>query len=466
MTRIASRKAAALAVAVIAVSAGILAVVALGSSSRQAYKYGPSPSEPFPALWQMNTSGAPYLQSFLSDNTLFTIIDEYNSTHSLFSGADMVNWNVVALSEYSGAARWNRSVVISGEENINPQLSWIPGSILLSGYGSSVTVNGVQEVNGSSIFVMEFNASTGSIDGIAVRHTSPEFGIAGYLLFAGNAVIYSFVGYGGGYLAVGSLPFSSGAVLSWSRNLTVTPASYNTSSLAFADSEYTVIAAWNIIVLNTDTGSSVSSVPYSAVGAEQYNLVNGKLIDGTLYFISEISSSRGRTDLNLEGLSLATARVVLNVTVGHVEIPTFPVSVRAIGNRLIAPVSPGIPYSVLSLSGSLLWNSTQVLQRFNGVKANLGIPLLQLADGEWLLGQSIQTASGNRGISGTTAIFQAVNASDGHLEWTSSFTYYYPEAHLQFYPPNGFGPPEVLPTASDGPYFAYDWGNNIGVTAG
>ncbi len=466
MAKIVSRKTAALAVAVIAVSAGILAAVALGNSNRQAYKYGPSPSEPFPALWQMNTSGAPYLQSLLSDNTLFTIIYESNSTQSLSSGADTVHWNVVALSEYGGAARWNRSVVVSEEGNINPQLSWIPGNLVLSGYGSSVTVNGIQEVNGSSIFVIEFNASAGSIDGIAVRHMPPEFGITGYLMFAGNALIYSFTGYGSDYLAAGSIPFSSGAVAGWYRNLTVTPSSYSDGSLAFADSKFTVLAAWNVIALNTDTGATVSSVPYSAVGADQINIVNGKLIGGTLYFISEFSSSAGRTDLNLKGLNLATASIDLNVTVGHIAVPSFPVSVRAIGNMLIAPVFPGLTYYVLSLTGSLLWSSMQVSQRFNGVNVNLGIPQLALASGEWLLEQSVRTNSGNRSVTGTMVVFQAVNASDGQLEWSSSFTYYYPVTSLQFYPPDGFGPPEVLPTASDGAYFAYDWGNNIGVAAG
>jgi hypothetical protein len=133
---------------------------------------------------------------------------------------------------------------------------------------------------------------------------------------------------------------------------------------------------------------------------------------------------------------------------------------------LIAPVFPGLPYSVLSLSGSLLWSSLQVSQRIDGVNANLGIPQLALASGEWLLEQSVKTNSGNRSVAVTTEVFQAVNASDGHLEWSSSFTYYYPVIYLQFYPPDGFGPPMVLPTASDGPYFAYAWGNNIGVAAG
>ena len=457
------------AFAVLAVAAIILSGMAVyGLFNNYGHqKNGSFASEPFPALWQQNFTGTPSSIVTSADGMTYFLVDS-NTTWT----DGNITWMVYAVELGTGKISWDHSLTISSPGVIQPDLYLRNGDLFFIGGGQGLYSNGVASPSRTatySMFVVPFNGTGGQMGKVSSIPLTSDFGSSGTFAVNGGQLYLAWISLNGKYYANVNAysAFSGNSSLSQLWNSSVaSPTDYNTNiAMMKVDKQVLLLPVWNLIGFNTATGKQLFSSPYNTFGTDSNNVVNGALVNSTLYFVSELKTSMGIVDLNLVGIDFTAQILRANTTIGTSSIGVYPLSVAKFGSELVVETTSFYEnYVVTTTSGKVLWNNTGISYATASSSSSItpGRPVGVLSNGNWIL-TSVEKPSGTLGVA--TQYFEEVDPSNGKLVWIHEFSFVQGAHSSMFVPPSLFQSPQVIVISTESSYLVYRWGSSVGCVA-
>ena len=363
---------------------------------------------------------------------------------------------------------WHDNLSLSFSGNIVPSLYVVGNDIYFVGCGMTLTFNG-SEVTPSAgalaMFAVPINMSNGQPRTLEYFPISGDFSVTGYYVKNGTMLFVAWVGMAGNNATVGAYSvFTNKLSISkvWQTTLPQNN-SYrgNVPEILISDG-FLVVPIWNLVGLNMSNGQQLFSIPFSVFHEDVINVIDGTLVNSTLYYVEIINGLQKNFEYKLIGMDLLTRNITLNVTVS-IQGESFisPTPVKLEGNVLVVGAAFNNYYVVTTLGGSILWNSLEISYEnaSGGGTASPGYPTAVLEDGSWLL-TSVHTPEGKTGLA--TQYFEKVCPSNGSLIWLHHFSFNWNESFIQFIPPRSFMNSMVLIIATSGHFLVYRWGDSIG----
>ena len=450
------------AVAVAAIVISSIAVYDMLHPGSATQPIGTFASEPFPALWQSNFSGTPSAIETSANGVMYFLVD--NS----LNWADNTTWQVYAVQLSNGGIAWHHNLTFANPGNAQPQLYIHNGSLYVIGAGSTLYVNGsiAPDMNASfSIYAIPINASNGHMGIVQSISSSSNFSTSGAIAVHGSLLYAAWVEQGGTHVKVSAYSVftnSSSPTLAWNKSLTP-PGNYNTNvPYIKVNGKMLLIPLWNLVGLDPATGSQLFTIQYSALNTDEYNVMDGALVNSTLYYVAEFNGAPGHIKFNLMGTNLFSMSTTVNATVSGSTEFLDPLPVKLFGSELVVSTDLTGNYVATTLGGSILWGSQSISYTSpTGYSAiSPGNPVAILSNGNWILSSVISPTSTS---TLTTQYFEEIYPSNGSLVWIHQFSFLQYKGSSMFVPPGLHEPLHVLILGSTSSYLVYRWGNAVGV---
>lgn len=359
---------------------------------------------------------------------------------------------------------WHHNLTLSNPGNIQPDLYLRGGILYFVGCGDALTIDGSNVINGSfalfAIPINESNGQTGEVKSIALP---AEFSITGTFVAYANVLYVAWISQGGNNAlaaAYSVLTNNSSHLPIW-QTLLKPPSEFNTNvPNILVNDRLLILHLWNLVGLNPLTGQQLFSISYSDLFNENYNTLDGILVNSTFYFVAEFGSP-GHVTFNLVGIDLQNLNFTVNVTVATSSIYMSPLQVKLEGSELVVSTGLGNNYTVATPAGTVLWRSqsTTFANPASAGTVSPGNPIATVTNGNWIL-TSVVTSASNSSVA--IQYFEKIYPNNGSLIWIHQFSFPLNASAQMFIPPNLWGQPRVLVIATVGSYMVYRWGYSVG----
>ena len=459
----------AVAITAIVITAVVIAVQ-LPSPSGSPPPPASYPTEPFPALWQSNFTGTPMTAMF-SNGTVFALTYGNTTSSPPPFGPDYP-WNVLAINASTGLLSWSHQIFVSNEGNSIPQLVTYHGEVYFIQWGDEIAVDSINISTGPALFAVGFNPVTGAQLSVPSIPTSAAFFFGSFEL-SGDVAYLGWPVWNGSESAMTveavRLLGAEPATTIWKSSFPDGGQNSNLAEFRVSD-QYVVVPFGELWVLDGQTGALLYGTNFTALGEEE-NVDNGVLLGSRYYFAYDGKGGSGQTPItDLIGYNLTLRSIDLNETVVTGVPGSIPTPVNTLSGMLTVTIETfsasgggSTFFVVFTPQGGLVWSSAG--RGFSDGSGNgpigLGYPRGVLGGGDWLL-TSVSGPSSSNSVA--TQYFEEVDASNGTLLWTHSFSFYSPSntSDRMLYPPNAMGSPSVVLLATEGNNVAYRWAGSIG----